>query len=126
MISIRSDLGNYLIGAIIILSGLFMLILPSFLLTAGADGPPPPPASVLFGIGAIFGFPLMATGAILTQKRYRFTLYLATFTGITYIAAPLALTGSLFIPLYIPAAIVFMTMVIPGWTYIAIVRLTRI
>jgi hypothetical protein len=68
MISIRSNLGNYLIGAIIILSGLFMLILPSFLLTAGADGPPPPPASILLGIGAIFGVPLMTTGVILTQN----------------------------------------------------------
>ena len=126
MIPIRSNLDSYLIGAIIILSGLFMLILPSSLIAAIADSPTSPTDSIVLAVGAIFGFPLMATGVTLTQKRYRFTLYLATFTGIVYIAAPLALCRCLFIPFYIPAAIVFLTMTIPGWTYVAIGRWTRI
>ena len=103
-----------------------MLILPSFIVAGIVDGPPPPPSSVLLGIGATFGVPLIATGAMLTLNRYRIALYLATFTGVVHVAAPLVVFRSLFVPLYIPAAIVFLTIVVPGWVYVAIVRFTQI
>ena len=123
MISIRSNPLSYLGGVIVALLGLFLLLIPSFLAVATIDSPTSPTDIRVLLTGAILGLPLIATGIVLTQKRYRLTLYLALFTGIIYVIAPLTLTHSTAPVVYLPAAIVFFVVFL-ALLFVATVRLS--
>lgn len=123
MLPIRSNLSSYVVGGLVVVLGWFVLVLPSFIMAATADDPLSPTDPPVLTAGAICGLPLVAIGAVLTQKRYRLTLYLTVLTGTVYIATPLLRTNALFVLIYTPAAVAF-SIVIFALLFVATVRLS--
>jgi hypothetical protein len=112
VIPVRSNLISYMLGGVVVIWGVFMLILPSFLIAGVSDlGVSPIGISVLI-VDGVLGFPTIGTGVALTQKHYQLTLYLALLTEIIYIVIPLVVFQSLSLPYSIPAVIGFIAILI--------------
>lgn len=112
MIPIRSNLLSYVSGGIVVIWGVFMLILPTFIIAGISDLGISPISIPVLIVGAVLGLPAIATGVALTQKRYRLTLFLAVLTEIAYIVTPIVLFQSLSLPYSLPAAIGFIAILL--------------
>lgn len=105
MVSVRSNLINYVVGGMVLILGIFALILPSFFIAVATDIETSPTDIPVLVAGAVLGLPAMGAGVTLIQERYRATVYLGLFAGILYAIIPAALFQSPYPPYYVPTVI---------------------
>ena len=112
MASKKTRIIRYIIGGIIALLGVFIVGTPVALIQGVNDLQSPYEIPLSFSAGLLVGAPLIVSGIALVRRRYRLSLYAALLTGAIYTIIPAAIFGFAALEYYIPAAIVFSTVLI--------------